>query len=239
MFAGRYLRWAALAVGAWVFFSFYLYYASWLFFRLSGCAAAVGGCGDVEARLNAVVRPYGLFAAAAVLLAASVLRIHYLRMSPLWGLALFVWFGASAEFLMTVGNLWFAHIPLEKVLAALPIETFYLAALVAFLCFPVELFRRAEQPGLRLIAYVAGFVASYSFSFTVATSTSLPAYVYWVSGSVPIAQTVVHVQAALKPWVAPADSGLMPAAAALAVFLACLSFILASRKTPIGQPLTV
>jgi hypothetical protein len=237
MFAGRYLRWAALAVGAWVFFSFYLYYASWLFFRLSGCAAAVGGCGDVEARLNAVIRPYGLLAAAVVLLAASVLRIHYLRMSPLWGLALFVWFGASAEFLASVGNLWFARIALEKVLAALPIETLYLAVLVAFLCFPVELFRRAAEPGLRLVAYVAGFVASYSFSFTIATSASLPAYVLMLTGSAPIAQAVLGLQAALKPWVAPPDSGLMPAVAALAVFLACLSFILASRKTPIGQPI--
>jgi hypothetical protein len=50
---------------------------------------------------------------------------------------------------------------------------------------------------------------------------------------------VIGLQTALRPWVAPGDGGLMPMAVALATFLACLSFIVVSRKTPLGQPLAV
>src|SRR3989338_5339083 len=112
MFAGRYLWWNMIAAMGYVFFAIYFYYVSWLAIRLSGCAELVGSCGALETDLNAVIRPYGMVACGILVLATGIMRIRFLKMSPLWGLALFIWFCSSAEFFFGLGNLWFARMPL-------------------------------------------------------------------------------------------------------------------------------
>ena len=183
MFAGRYLWWNMIAAMAYVFFAVYFYYVSWLAIRVSGCAAVAGSCGALETQLNAVVRPYGLVACGVLVLATGIMRVRFLRMSPLWGLAFFVWFGSSADFFLNFGDLWFARTPMETILAGLPIETCFLAALVFFLCFPIELYKKSPEGGLRVMYFVAGFTASYSFSFTIANSPQVLSYVRLVTGS--------------------------------------------------------
>ena len=175
MFAGRYLWWNMIASMAYVFFAIYFYYVSWLAIRVSGCAALAGSCGALETQLNAVVRPYGMVACGIIVLATGVMRIRFLRMSPLWGLALFVWFGASSEFFFNFGNLWFARVDMADILETMPMDTLFLAALVFFLCFPVELYKKSPAGGQKVMYLVAGFMAANYFTFTVANSPKVMA----------------------------------------------------------------
>lgn len=237
MFAGRYLWWNMIAAMAYVFFAIYFYYVSWLVIRVSGCAAVAGSCGLLETQLNAIVRPYGMVACGIIVVAVGVMRIRFLRMSLLWVLALFVWFGASAEFFFTFGNLWFARTPMADIVAGMPIETYFLAALVAFLCFPVELYKKSPEGGLRVMYFVAGFTASYSFSFTIATSPKLLAYVRLATGSDALVMDVAQVQAKLQKLLALGHAGTLPVIVALAIFIASLSYLLWVRKQPGGAPL--
>ena len=236
MFAGRYLWWNMIAAMAYVFFAIYFYYVSWLAIRVSGCAAVAGSCGLLETQLNAVVRPYGILTCGIIVVAVGVMRIRFLRMSLLWVLALFVWFGASSDFFFTFGNLWFARTPMTEIIAGMPIETFFLAALVVFLCFPVELYKKSPAGGLRVMYFVAGFTASYSFSFTIATSPKLLAYVRLATGSDALALEVAEAQAKLQGLLALGHPGTLPVVVALAVFVASLCYLLWVRKQPGGAP---
>lgn len=236
MFAGRYLWWNVIATMAYVFFAIYFYYVSWLAIRVSGCAAVAGSCGMLETQLNAVVRPYGMIACGIVVLAAGIMRIRFLRMSPLWGLALFVWFGASADFFFNFGNLWFARVPVADILRGLPIETSFLAALVIFLCFPVELYKKSPEGGLRVMYFVAGFTASYSFTFTVANSPQVLSYVRLITGSEDIVLRVAQIQEQTRNFLSLGQPGLLPIGVVLAIFIASLSYLLWVRKQPGGAP---
>jgi hypothetical protein len=236
MFAGRYLWWNMIAAMAYVFFAIYFYYVSWLVIRVSGCAAVAGSCGSIETQLNAVIRPYGMVTCGIVVLATGIMRIRFLRMSPLWGLALFVWFGASAEFFFSLGNRWFARTPVDEIFSTVPIETCFLAALVFFLCFPVELYKKSPEGGLRVMYYVAGFTASYSFSFTIANSPLVLPYVRLITGSEAWVLQVAEVQAKMRHFLALGHPGLMPITVVLALFISALSYLLWVRKQPGGAP---
>lgn len=236
MFAGRYLWWNVIATMAYVFFAIYFYYVSWLAIRVSGCAAVAGSCGALETQLNAVVRPYGMVACGVVVVATAVMRIRFLRMSPLWGLALFVWFGASSDFFFNFGNLWFARVPMAQILQGMPLETCFLAALVIFLCFPVELYRKSPEGGLRVMYFVAGFTASYSFSFTIANSPQLLSYVGLVTGSDWLVAEVAGIQAQMRHLLALGQPGALPMIVVLSIFIASLAYLLWVRKQPGGLP---
>ena len=234
MFAGRYLWWNLIASMAYVFFAIYFYYVSWLTIRVSGCAAVAGSCGLLETQLNAVVRPYGMITCGIIVVAVGVMRIRFLRMSPLWALALFVWFGASSQFFFTFGNLWFARTPLADIIAGMPIEAYFLAALVAFLCFPVELYKKSPEGGLRVMYFVAGFTASYSFSFTIASSPKVLAYVRLLTGSEEMVADTARLQAKMQHFLALGQPGTLPIAVALGIFSAALGYLLGARKQPGG-----
>ncbi|CAN7455958.1 hypothetical protein [Rhizobium sp. LjRoot254] len=239
MFAGRYLWWNMFAAMAYVFFAIYFFYVSWLAIRVSGCASLAGSCGGLEAKLNAVVRPYGMVACGIIVLACGIMRIRFLKMSPLWGLAFFVWFGTSAEFFFTFGNLWFAHVDMGAILAGMPIETLFLAALVIFLCFPVELYRKSPEGGLRVMYFVAGFTASYSFSFTVANSPQVLNYVRLISGNDTLVASIAEIQARMRHFLSLGHEGLLPMVVVLAIFIGALSYLLWIRKQPGGAPAAV
>ncbi len=234
MYAGRYLWWNAIAGFAYIFFAVYFYYVTWLAIRLSGCAAVVGSCGTLDTKLNGFVRPYGMLACGIVVLAAGVLRIHFLKMSPLWGLALFIWFGASADFFFNFGNLWFAKVDLQTILLGMPIETLFLAALVAFMCFPVELYKKSPSGALRVIYYVAGFTASYSFSFTIANSPKSIAYVKLLTGSDAMVAQFTVFQHRLRAILSLGHDTWLPIVVAFGIFLASLSYLVVMRKAPGG-----
>ena len=236
MFAGRYLWWNMIAAMAYVFFAIYFFYVSWLAIRVSGCAAVAGSCGLLETQLNAVIRPYGMIACGITVLAVGVMRIRFLQMSLLWVLALFVWFGASSEFFFSFSNLWFARTPMAEILAGMPIETWFLAALVVFLCFPVELYQKSPEGGLRVMYFVAGFTASYSFSFTIATSPQVLAYVRLATGSDAVVLEVAQAQAKLQYVLGLGHAGTLPVVMALALFIASLSYLLWVRKQPGAAP---
>jgi hypothetical protein len=236
MYAGRYLWWNAIATMAYVFFAIYFYYLSWLAVRVSGCAAVVGSCGELDTWLNGVVRPYGMLACGIVVLASGVMRIHFLRMSALWGLALFIWFGASADFFFNFGNLWFANVEMQTILASMPTETLFLAALVAFMCFPVELYKKSPSGTLRLIYFVAGFTASYSFSFTIANSPKSVAYVRLITGSDEAVAQFEAFQRQLRALLSLGHDGWLPITIAFAVFFASLGYLVVMRKAPGGSP---
>jgi hypothetical protein len=236
MFAGRYLWWNMVAAMAYVFFAVYFYYVSWLAIRVSGCASVAGNCGMLETRLNAVVRPYGMVTCGIIVLAVGVMRIRFLRMSPLWGLALFVWFGASADFFFNFGDLWFAKVPVAEIFRSTPIEASFLAALVVFLCFPVELYKKSPEGGLRVIYFVAGFTASYSFTFTIANSPQVLAYVRLIGGSDEMAFRVAQAQEQTRHFLSLGQSGTLPMIVVLATFIASLSYLLWVRKQPGGVP---
>ncbi|MBL0370941.1 hypothetical protein JJB09_02770 [Rhizobium sp. KVB221] len=184
--------------------------------------------------MNAVVRPYGLLACGIIVLASGVLRIHFLKMSPLWGLALFIWFGASSNFFFTFGNLWFANVNVADIVAGLPVEALFLIALVLFMCFPVELYKKSPQGGLRLIYYVAGFTASYSFSFTVANAESLRAYVRMLTGSEDMVQATILFQQKLRELLSMGQESTLPIVIVLALFISALSYLVVMRKAPGG-----
>jgi len=239
MFAGRYLWWNMFASMAYVFFAIYFFYVSWLAIRLSGCASLASSCVGLEAKLNAVVRPYGMVACGIIVLASGIMRIRFLKMSPLWGLALFVWFGASAEFFFNFGNLWFAHVDMGTILAGMPIETLFLAALVLFMCFPVELYKKSPAGGLRVIYFVAGFTASYSFSFTVANSPQLLAYARLITGNEALVADIAEIQVRTRHFLSLGHDGLLPMVVVLAIFISALSYLLWIRKQPGGTPAAV
>jgi len=236
MYAGRYLWWNAVASMAYIFFSIYFYYLTWLAVRISGCAAVVGSCGELDTRLNGVVRPYGMLACGVVVLATGVMRVRFLRMNLLWVLALFVWFGASAEYFFNFGDLWFANVDMQTILEGMPIETLFLGALVAFLCFPVELYKKSPSGALRLVYYVAGFTASYSFSFTIANSPKSVAYIRLITGSDATVLEFQDFQQRLRQIVSLGHDGWMPILIAFALFLASLSYLIVMRKAPGGAP---
>lgn len=239
MFAGRYLWWNMIAAMAYVFFAIYFYYVAWLAIRVSGCAAVAGSCGSLETKLNAVLRPYGLVLCGVVVLATGIMRIRFLRMSPLWGLALFIWFGASSEFFFNFGNLWFSRTPMADVLASMPIETWFLAALVIFLCFPVELYKKSPEGGLRVMYFVASFTASYSFSFTVASSPQVLSYVRLITGSEQFVADVAQLQATLRHFLSLGQAGQLPMIVGLAIFIAALAYLVWIRKQPGGAPAAI
>jgi hypothetical protein len=239
MFAGRYLWWNMFAAMAYVFFAIYFFYVSWLAIRVSGCASLAGSCGGLEAKLNAVVRPYGMVACGIIVLACGIMRIRFLKMSPLWGLAFFVWIGTSAEFFFNFGNLWFAHVDMGTILAGMPIETLFLAALVIFLCFPVELYKTSPEGGLRVMYFVAGFTASYSFSFTIANSAHVLGYVRVITGNEAWVAAVAQVQAQTRYLLSLGHEGLLPMVVVLAIFIGALSYLLWIRKQPGGAPAAV
>jgi hypothetical protein len=234
MFAGRYLWWNMVAAMAFVFFAIYFYYVSWLAIRVSGCASVAGNCGALETQLNAVVRPYGMMACGIVVLAVGIMRVRFLRMSPLWGLAFFVWFGASADFFFNFGNLWFAKMPVADIFAGMPIEASFLLALVVFLCFPVELYKKSPEGGLRVMYFVAGFTASYSFTFTIANSPQLLSYMRLITGSEDVVAQVARLQAQTRHLLSLGQPGTLPIIVALGVFIASLSYLLWVRKQPGG-----
>lgn len=234
MFAGRYLWWNMTAAMAYVFFAIYFYYVSWLAIRVSGCAALAGSCGALETQLNAVVRPYGMVACGIIVLATGVMRIRFLQMSPLWGLALFVWFGASSEFFFNFGSLWFAKVDMADILKTMPIDTLFLAALVFFLCFPVELYKKSPGGGLRVMYFMAGFTASYSFTFTVANSPQVLAYVRLLGGSDYLIASIAQLQAKTRHYLSLGHEGLLPMVVVLAIFIASLAYLLWIRKQPGG-----
>jgi hypothetical protein len=236
MYAGRYLWWNAIATMAYVFFAIFFYYLSWLAVRVSGCAAVVGSCGELDTWLNGVVRPYGMLACGIVVLASGVMRIHFLKMSALWGLALFIWFGASADFFFNFGNLWFADVDTKSILAGMPIETLFLAALVAFLCFPVELYKKSPSGALRVIYFVAGFTASYSFSFTIASSPKSVAFVRLITGSDDVVAEFEGFQHRLRAILSLGHDSWLPITIAFAVFFASLGYLVVMRKAPGGAP---
>ena len=236
MYAGRYLWWNAMATMAYVFFVIYFYYLTWLAIRVSGCSRIVGACGDLDTTLNGIVRPYGMLACGIIVLASGVMRIHFLKMSALWGLALFVWFGASADFFFTFGDLWFANIDMATILKSMPIETLFLAALVAFMCFPIELYKKSPSGGLRLIHFVAGFTASYSFSFTIANSPKTLDYIRLITGSEDVVAQFVAFQHRLRELLLLGHDGWLPIVIAFAIFFASLSYLVVMRKAPGGAP---
>ena len=234
MYAGRYLWWNMVASMAYIFFSIYFYYVSWVAIRVSGCSAVVGSCGDLDTRLNAIIRPHGMLACGIIVLASGVMRIHFLKMSPLWGLALFIWFGASSEFFFNFGDLWFANVEMETIVSGMPIETLFLCVLVVFLCFPVELYKKSPEGALRVVYYVAGFTASYSFSFTVANSPISVAYVSVITGSDDSVAAFQAFQLRLRAVLSMGQEGWLPIVVAFAVFFASLSYLVVMRKAPGG-----
>jgi hypothetical protein len=234
MFAGRYLWWNAVAVMAYVFFAIYFYYVTWLAVRVSGCAAVVGSCGDLDTWLNGAARPIGLFACGIAMLVCGVLRIQFLKMSPLWHIAFLVWFLASADYFFTLGDLWHAQVDAPTMLAAMPIEALFLGVLIAFLSFPVELYKKSPSGALRVIHYVAGFTASYSFSFTIATSPKAVAYLKTMTHSEVAVAEFQLVQQKLKEIVSLGHDSLLPMVVALALFVASLSYLVVIRKAPGG-----
>jgi len=239
MYAGRYLWWNAMATMAYVFFVIYFYYLTWLAIRVSGCAKVVGACGELDTTLNGIIRPYGMLACGIVVLASGVMRIHFLKMSALWGLALFVWFGASADFFFNFGDLWFAKVDMATILQGMPIETLFLAALIAFMCFPVELYKKSPSGGLRVMHFVAGFTASYSFSFTIANSPKTLDYVRLITGSEDMVAQFVTFQHRLRELLSLGHDGWLPIVIAFAVFFASLSYLVVMRRAPGGAPVAV
>ena len=235
MFAGRYLWWNMMACVCYLFFAIYFYYFSWLAIRVSGCASVVGACGELESNMNGLIRPYGLLLSGIALLTAGVLRIHYLRMSPIWGLALFIWFGASADFFFNFGNLWFARIDMRTILAGMPIEALFLAALVLFMCFPVELYKHSPSGGLRVVYYVAGFTASYSFTLSIANSVEALEFVRRYSGSEALTNGFAIAQVQLRTLLGMGQESMVVGAVALGIFVSALSYLIAMRRAPSGH----
>jgi hypothetical protein len=237
MYAGRYLWWNMIAAMTWLFFSIYFYYVTWLAIRLSGCAKVAGSCGDLDTKLNAVIRPWGLLTAGVLVLSLGVMRIRYLRMSPLWGLALFIWFGASADFFFNFGNLWFAKTDMGTILSGLPVEALFLGALIAFMCFPVELYKKSPEGALRVIYYVAGFTASYSFSLSIANSEQAANFVRMLSPSDAYVVAFEAFQAKMRLILMLGHDSMLPIIVVFSIFISALSYLIVMRKSP-GNPAT-
>jgi hypothetical protein len=121
----------------------------------------------------------------------------------------------------------------------MPIETLFLAALVIFLCFPVELYKKSPEGGLRVMYFVAGFTASYSFSFTVANSPHVLGYVTLITGNDALVASIAEIQARARHYLSLGHEGLLPMVVVLAIFISALSYLLWIRKQPGGAPAAV
>lgn len=234
MYAGRYLWWSLVALFCYAFFAIFFVYLAWLGIRMSGCAAVAGSCGALEGLLLERIRPSGLFISGIFLLTSTVLRLHYLKLNLLWSLALFVWFGASASYFFSLGNYWFANLSASDMLRLMPLSVPFLLALVAFLCFPLEIWkdRQPAGSGLSILAIIAGFAAAYSFSFTIANSVELPKLVGGISGSETAVALTMAAQATLRKLVLLGQAGIAPMLVALAVFTGTLGIALLLRRMP-------
>lgn len=158
MFAGRYLWWMLICVAMFLSFAACFDYMTWLTVAVSGCARTAGSCGPINELMSGLIKPVGLWTAGGLMLLCTFARIRYLSMSYFWGAVAFVWFIASAPFVLFLGKAWAAQLSLAVVLESLPLSFLFLSIFLAYLLVPFEE-KEGEALGgngpLRLLAVVA------------------------------------------------------------------------------------
>lgn len=234
MFAGRYLWWNAVAAMAQVFCSFYFYYLSWIVLSLNGCAKSIGPCAPLANWMDDVVRPYGMAACAAIVVVTGVMRIFWLRMNPLWVMPFLVWFGATADYLRKIGDLWLVHhLGFTSIMSLMPLEALFFAGLVAYMCFPVENYCRSDAGGLKAIYYLVGLVVAYSVLVTVAHSTQAAELLRLVTGSTTLAGQFAALQPKVAALLSFGQNGALAQMIAFAVFVGAIVYLTAIQTRPL------
>jgi hypothetical protein len=100
----------------------------------------------------------------------------------------------------------------------------------------VELYKKSPEGGLRVMYFVAGFTASYSFTFTVANSPQVLSYLRLLGGSDEMVLRVAQAQEQTRYFLSLGQPGTLPMIVVLAIFVASLSYLLWVRKQPGGAP---
>ncbi|NKN39573.1 hypothetical protein HFC70_24815 [Agrobacterium sp. a22-2] len=231
MFAGRYLWWMLMSTATFLFFAVYFDYVTWGLMQISGCSGTVGRCGSMAAHMGGGLKPTGFLAVAAVVLAATVARIAYLKVNLLWALAFAVWLLASAPFFLLFRDIWAGRLTLEVIAAAAPPSVLLLAGAIAYLCFPLEECRPPDgrvAQGLKLLAALA---AGQATLVSLAAIESLAGSTAWLSGSQLSGMVVRQVQ--LKLGLVGSLWGTLPAFSGAACLVAILAAALALQ---LGHP---
>lgn len=231
MFAGRYLWWMLMSTAAFLFFAVYFDYVTWGLMQISGCSETVGRCGSMAAHMGGGLKPAGFLAVAAVVMAATVARIAYLRGNLLWALAFAVWLLASAPFFLLFRDIWAGRLTLEVIAAAAPPSVLLLAGAIAYLCFPLEECRPPDGRASQALKLLAALAAGQATLVSLAGIEALAGAAGWLSGSPLLELAVRQVQLTLglvgSLW------GTLPAFAGASCLVAILAAALALQ---LGHP---
>lgn len=231
MFAGRYLWWMLMSTAAFLFFAVYFDYVTWGLMQVSGCSGTVGRCGSMAAHMGGGLKPAGFLAVAAVVLAATVARIAYLRINLLWALAFAVWLLASAPFFLLFRDIWAGRLTLEVIAAAVPPSVLLLAGAIAYLCFPLEECRPIAGRAAHALKGLAASAAGQATLASLAGIEALAGSAGFLSGSPLFGMAVRQVQ--LKLDLVASLGGFLPAFSGAACLVAILSAALALQ---LGHP---
>lgn len=195
MFAGRYLWWLMIGVAGFWFATVYFDHVTSTAVSVSGCERAIGSCGELAARLSGTVKPFGLYAVAAIILVASLARIRYLRLNPFWAVAVVVWLMASTPFLMLFKQLVAGNLNYYGLRNLMPVSLPFLIAFGLFLIFPVEDYDGKTSRPISKFQRAASFAALYSVVCALSVEPNLGAMIARLTG-LELADTVIS---ALQP----------------------------------------
>lgn len=173
MFAGRYLWWTLISIATFLFFAVYFDYIGWVVVQSSGCSDNAGTCEPLQNFLLRDIKPIGFWLAGGLVFTSMIARIHYLRMSWLWSLAVAVWFLSAEPFPMLFIDLWEGRLRLEDIFDAIPLSLLLLSAFGAFLLIPFDEQDRAPFGGWLLPRLVAALATVYSVLLAIATEPRL------------------------------------------------------------------
>ena len=194
MFAGRYLWWGMVGIAGFLFFAVYFDYVSWALIQSSGCEKSASSCGPLVTFLSDTAKPGGFWLAGGILFICTIARIHYLKLNPLWDLAVAVWFLATGPFPMLFTNIWHSELQFQAIVDALPVPMLFLAAFGAYLVLPLEDDDREPFGSWKPLRYLVALAAVHSVLLAMSDNSAFPMFLSTELGLTRTAEMVAEVQ---------------------------------------------
>nr|WP_316653088.1 hypothetical protein [uncultured Gellertiella sp.] len=223
MFAGRYAWWLITVSAVFLLFLLAFDGVAWITVAMSDCAVGDARCFELNNWLLGVLKPVLCALAGAVLVGCLILRILYLRFSPLWLVPVLVWAFAVAIALRDYMPLWHGGTSIHALLLLLPPSLYALLALALFLCFPLEDEDMPVQGRAAPLGVVAGFAALICCLQVVATATSLPVMLIRVAHVNELAGLVAALQKLLVTFLLLGNGTLIPGLVMVTLFALSLA----------------
>jgi hypothetical protein len=245
MFAGRYLWWGMVGIAGFLFFAVYFDYVSWAIVQGSGCEKSASSCGPLVTFLSDTLKPGGFWLAGGILFVCTIARVHYLKLNPLWDLAVAVWFLATGPFPMLFTNIWHSELQFQVIVDTLPVPTLFLAAFGAYLALPLEEDDDRQPFGSwEPLRYLVALAAVHSVLLAMSDNSAFPMFLSTELGLTRLAGMVAEVQPMATYLLQLGRADDTAAYIALAVFILSLLTSLVPHRwvgaflplTPTGSP---